>query len=233
MLSIHNITFGYEKRKPVLHNLSLEFSESGVYGLLGKNGTGKSTLLSLTMGLLRPWKGHICWQGEDTSLRRPETLADIFIVPEEYDLPHIGLNDYIRALAPMYPRFSKEVLDRCLDGFEMPREVALGSLSMGQKKKVYMCMALATGCRLLLLDEPTNGLDIPSKSLFRKVIAGNLGEDQTIIISTHQVRDVERLLDHVTMIDQNRVVVNDRMSNLFGDDESIDLERLFLARMNP
>lgn len=230
MLELKNVSFGYTPMQNVIHNFSLDYSENGVYGLLGKNGTGKSTLLYLIMGLLRPKSGQVLFNGVDTSLRVPSTLADMFIVPEEYDLPNISLDAYIKALSPLYPRFSNEILSKCLNGFELGRDIQLKSLSMGQKKKVYMCMALATNTRLLLMDEPTNGLDIPSKSQFRKVIAGSLSDDQTVIISTHQVRDVELLLDHVTMIDENRVLINDRMDNLFKEDEPVDLEKLFNDR---
>src|SRR5574344_513416 len=98
---------------------------------------------------------------------------------------------------------------------------------MGQKKKVYMCIALAAKTHLLVMDEPTNGLDIPSKSMFRKIVAGSTDPDQVVIISTHQVRDVELLLDHVTMIEKNKVLLHTKMDNLFKDDEVINLEEVF------
>jgi ABC-type Mn2+/Zn2+ transport system ATPase subunit len=183
MLQISNINFSYGKGVNVLENFSLDISESGVYGLLGKNGTGKSTLLYLIMGLLRPQAGGITFNGTDTRLRRPEVLQDMFIVPEEYDLPAIKLSKYVSSLKPFYPNFSEDLLKECLEAFDMPYDVNLGSLSMGQKKEVYMCVALATNTRLLLMDEPTNGLDIPSKSHFRKVVSmgmshqGNQGEE--------------------------------------------------------
>ncbi|MDO4823368.1 MAG: ABC transporter ATP-binding protein [Bacteroidales bacterium] len=227
MLEINNITFGYDPVRNIFKGFSMSCQENGVYGLLGKNGTGKSTLLYLIMGMLRPKAGEVRFNGIDTSLRNPETLASMFIVPEEYELPNISLRQYFRTLVPFYPRFSEEMLNKCLDGFEMERDIDLKSLSMGQKKKVYMCLALAANTQLLLMDEPTNGLDIPSKSQFRKVLAGSINEDQTIIISTHQVKDVELLLDHVMMIDDNKVLVNDKMDNLFGEDETVDLEKLF------
>lgn len=227
MLEISNISFQYGNGPKVLDNFSLTLNEGGVYGLLGKNGTGKSTLLYLIMGLLRPKQGTVCYNGISTFLRRPEALEDMFIVPEEYNLPALPLQKYIETIKPFYPRFDEELLHRCLDMFEMPADVNLGALSMGQKKKVYMCVALATRTRLLLMDEPTNGLDIPSKSQFRKVIAGSMDPEQIIVISTHQVRDVELLLDHVTMIENNRVLLNAKMDTLFKDDEVVNLENVF------
>lgn len=208
MLEIQNISYGYRKGFNVFDNFSLDIKEGGIYGLLGKNGTGKSTLLYLIMGLLRPQKGQVLNNGIDTTLRKPEILQEMFIVPEEYNLPSIPLSEYINVIKPFYPNFSDKLLEECLTGFDMPKDLNLGTLSMGQKKKIYMCMALATNTKLLVMDEPTNGLDIPSKSQFRRVVAKGMTDDKTIIISTHQVRDVELLLDHITIIDRNRVLLN-------------------------
>ena len=227
MISIKNIKFGYRSHQEVLDDFSLDFGQSGIYGLLGKNGTGKSTLLYLMMGLLRPQKGSVTIDGISASLRMPEVLQEMFLVPEEYDLPRISLRKYVKAIKPFYPRFDVSMMYRCLENCEMPHDINLGALSMGQKKKVYLSIALAARTHLLLMDEPTNGLDIPSKSQFRKVVAGSTDPDQIVIISTHQVRDVELLLDHVTMIEKNEVLLNTKMDQLFKDDEVINLEEVF------
>lgn len=225
MISIDNIAFGYNRYHNVLENFSLAFKSGGVYGLLGKNGSGKSTLLYLISGLLRPSKGEVRVDGSLSMQRLPQTMQDIFIVPEEYDLPRISLRAYVRALKPFYPRFSDEILEQCLGGFDMSPEVNLGGLSMGQKKKVYMCIALAANTRYLLMDEPTNGLDILSKSQFRKVVIGCMDEEKTIVISTHQVHDVEHMLDHVVIIDRNQVLLD---KSLIESEEQVDLEKLFI-----
>ncbi|MCQ2076979.1 MAG: ABC transporter ATP-binding protein [Bacteroidaceae bacterium] len=232
MLELNNITFHYSPQKSVFHNFTMKYENNGIYGLLGKNGTGKSTLLYLIMGMLHPETGEILFNGINTSLRTPSTLSNMFIVPEEYNIPDIRFSQFTKTLAPLYPRFSEEMLKKCLNGFELSHDVNLGTLSMGEKKKAYMCLALATNPQLLLMDEPTNGLDIPSKSQFRKVLASCMNEDQTVIISTHQVKDVELLLDYVTMIDNNRILINDKMENLFSEDETVDLEKLFNSKLN-
>ena len=226
MIEVKNVTFGYTPYQQVLKDFSLNFREGGVYGLLGKNGTGKSTLLYLITGLLRPRQGAVWVDGNESTRRNPDMLSDLFIVPEEYDLPPISLQNYVKAIRLFYPRFSQELLEQCLREFEMPMDINLGALSMGQKKKVYICIALAANTRYLLLDEPTNGLDILSKSLFRKVVVTGMAEDKTIIISTHQVHDVERLLDHVVIIDHNRVLLDQRLEE--SDEAPIDIEKLFI-----
>lgn len=225
MIDISNVTFEYRKGKPVLKDFSLSFPQGGVYGLLGKNGTGKSTLLYLISGLLRPRHGEVRVDGMLSANRQPEMLREIFLVPEEYDLPSVSLKSYIRALKSFYPRFSDELLRKCIEVFDLEMDMQLGTLSMGQKKKVYMCVALATGTRVLLMDEPTNGLDILSKSQFRKAVVQGMDEDKTVLVSTHQVHDVERLLDHVTIINGNQVLMHGPLNE---DNGPVDLEKLFI-----
>ena len=239
MLKIENVTYGYNAMHNVLENFSLSYEEPGIYGLLGKNGTGKSTLLYLIMGLLHPKQGEITLNGANTQNRLPETLQEMFIVPEEYNLPSIPLPDYLKVLRPFYPNFDEQLMVKLLEMFDMLNvngatldangipQINLGALSMGQKKKVYMCIALAARTKLLLMDEPTNGLDIPSKSQFRKVVAQGMRDDQIVVISTHQVRDVETLLDHVTIIEQNAVLLNERMNM----EEPVNLEELFIQAL--
>ncbi len=225
MIDISNVTFEYRKGKPVLKDFSLSFPQGGVYGLLGKNGTGKSTLLYLISGLLRPRHGEVRVDGMLSANRQPQMLREIFLVPEEYDLPSVSLKSYTRALKSFYPRFSDELLRKCIEVFDLEMDMQLGTLSMGQKKKVYMCVALATGTRVLLMDEPTNGLDILSKSQFRKAVVQGMDEDKTVLVSTHQVHDVERLLDHVTIINGNQVLLHGPLNE---DNGPVDLEKLFI-----
>ncbi|MBR6188005.1 MAG: ABC transporter ATP-binding protein [Prevotella sp.] len=209
MIEIKNMSFKYAGQKNLLFDhFNLRIGENKIYGLLGKNGTGKSTLLYLVAGLLRPTSGCVSVDGNDAYTRKAETLREIFLVPEEFDLPSMTLRRYVELNAPFYPRFSEERLEACLRDFELDTDLQLQSLSMGQKKKVFMSFALATNTKLLLMDEPTNGLDIPSKSQFRKTVAQNMNDDQTIIISTHQVHDVEALLDHILMLNQRELLLN-------------------------
>lgn len=209
MISIQHLTYAYQgSRHKVFDDFSLSLQSGGIYGLLGQNGTGKSTLLYLICGLLRPKKGTVTVDGMVSLKRTPHLLADLFLVPEEFDLPECSLKEYVRVNSVFYPHFSHDMLKSCLDDFGIEPEPNLKRLSMGQKKKVYMSYALATGTRLLLMDEPTNGLDIPSKSLFRKIVAKNMTDDRTLIISTHQVHDIERLLDHIVIIDRSQVLLD-------------------------
>ena len=211
MFTINQLSFGYNKKSGNLfQDFSLELNGGNVYGLLGKNGAGKSTLIYLMTGLLTPQTGEVLFDGENVRKRLPKTMSDIFLVPEEFELPNLTLKKYVDINAPFYPRFSMEDMQRNLDIFEMGNDmnVKLNSLSMGQKKKVFMAFAFATNTRALIMDEPTNGLDIPSKSQFRKLITTGMNDDKMMLISTHQARDISDILDHVTIIDHNKVLLN-------------------------
>ena len=215
MMNVNQVSFGYGRKKAkVLDGFSMNLEKGSVYGLLGKNGTGKSTLLYLMAGLLRPQSGNILYKGVEVTKRYPETLQDMFLVPEEFALPNVSLKQYVQLNAPFYPRFSDELLKACLRDFDMNEDIHLGELSMGQKKKAFMCFALATNTSLLLMDEPSNGLDIPSKSQFRKVIASGMTDDKAVIISTHQVRDIDSLLDHVLIMDGSRLLLNESVASI-------------------
>lgn len=215
MLKVNNLTFRYGRRDlPVLRNLSLDIERGGVYGLLGRNGVGKTTLLYLMAGLLTPGQGGVTLDGTDTRRRLPSTLADIFIVPDEVRLPKMTLAEYVKVMAPLYPDFSHEDLCRNIELFGMDGDVNLGELSLGQMKKVYMSFALACNTSFLLMDEPTNGLDIPGRESFRRLIASCMTDGRAIVISTHQVSDIDRLLDHVIILNDSGVLLNRPMSEI-------------------
>lgn len=224
MIAVNNLTFGYNgSEKAVFKNFNLQLEPGCICGLLGRNATGKSTLLYLISGLLKSYIGEVTIDGERTDYFHKSVLEKIYLVPEEFDLPKVKLSDYIKMYRPFYKNFSQEVMDSCLREFDLNSDMKLDKLSMGTKKKVMMSFALATNTQILLMDEPTNGLDIPSKRQFRKVIANNMTEGRTLIISTHQVHDVEMLLDHVCIISNDGLLLNASMQEIsdqytFGTD---------------
>ena len=215
MLEIRSLSYSYPKAaKPVFFDLGLELQSGNIYGLLGSNGAGKSTLLYLMCGLLRPQYGQVRFNGHDVCLRQPDTLADIFLVSEEFELPPVRLDEFIRINSQFYPRFDRAAMEKYLTDFRLDTHLHLGRLSMGQKKKVFIAFALACNTSLLLMDEPTNGLDIPGKSEFRRALISAMNENRTVVISTHQVRDLDRVLDHVTIVDGGRLLLNSSISAL-------------------
>jgi ABC-2 type transport system ATP-binding protein len=214
MIAFKDVCFSYRRNVPVLSNLSLQIEPGTVCGLLGRNGVGKSTMLYLTAGLLRPRSGQVLCNDYIPSDRQVNFLNDIFIVPEEFDLPPITLDEYVRINSVFYPKFNLDLMHSILEIFALPGSINLGALSLGQKKKAFLSFALACNTSILLLDEPTNGLDITAKRMFRAAITAAMTDDKTIIISTHQVYDVENILDHVVIADNNRILLNRPMIDI-------------------
>ncbi len=213
MISIKNLHFAY-KRKKIFTGLSLDLQPGYIYGLLGKNGTGKSTLLRNISGHLFPDSGSITVSGEIPGKRNPSFLQEVFLVAEEFFLPNITTDKLVKHNAPFYPKFNYDQFNRYIKEFDIPVENPIQDMSYGQKKKVLISFGLACNTSLLLMDEPTNGLDIMSKSQFRKVIAGALDEKKSIIISTHQVKDLENLIDRITIIDEGKILFDQTVEQI-------------------
>jgi len=206
MIKIEQLKFGYSKKKNLFNHLNAEVSIGKVYGLLGHNGAGKTTMLKLIAGLLFPKSGKCSVLEFIPKERNPYFLQELFYVPEEFDFPSISINEFIKAYAVFYPNYAKEIMDEILVEFELKADEKLNAMSFGQKKKFLLAFAISTNCKILLLDEPTNGLDIPSKSKFRKIIARYINDDRSFIISTHQVRDLDNILDSVIIIEKGEVI---------------------------
>lgn len=215
MISMTNVSYCYSgSKRNSISDFNMQLSSGKIVGLLGANGAGKSTLLYLLSGLLKPTEGNVNVSGFNPWDRKPEFLNEIFLVPEELDIPSVTLSKFVDAYAPFYPRFSRETMETALSHFNLTPDIHLGSLSMGQKKKAFLAFALACHTSVLLMDEPTNGLDIPGKSEFRKAVAQTMDDNRTIIISTHQVRDLEQLLDHVLIMDNKGILLDDSIEQL-------------------
>ncbi len=208
MINIQSLTFGYSSRKLLFRNLTLTLPVGRIYGLLGKNGAGKSTLLKNIIGLLFPTHGTITVNEHIPSRRKPSFLQSIYFVPEEVYVPSVSVDKYISLFAPFYPQFDRQALSQYLEQLKVAEKGRLNSFSFGQQKKFIIAFALACNTRLLLMDEPTNGLDIPSKTQFRRLISSVMNDDRMIFISTHQIRDLENLIDHVIVVDNGQLIIN-------------------------
>ena len=212
MVQFADVSFSYRKT-PVFDNVNLSISTGFLYGVLGRNGTGKSTLLYLLSGLLTPAQGKSTVMGYTPYDRHPDFLKQVFMVPEEFYVPDISIDSFVKYYGQFYPLFDSEAFGRNLEAFEVPRQTLL-KMSYGQKKKVLISFGLATGVRLLLMDEPTNGLDVISKGQFRKVIAGSLSQEKAIVISSHQVSDLASLIDHVIVLDSTKITVQSSIRDI-------------------
>ncbi|KDN56059.1 ABC transporter ATP-binding protein [Flavobacterium seoulense] len=214
MINIQHLTFRYKKQDALFTDLSFEQQQGSIVGLLGKNGAGKSTLLQLISGLLKPQTGDLLVNNFKPFDRSPNFLSDIYMVSEEFSFPSITIGLYIKATAPLYPKFDYEKMNHILQQFELETKKNLNGLSHGQRKKFLIAFALSTNCSLLILDEPTNGLDIPSKSLFRKILVSSVSDEQLVLISTHQVKDIETVIDTIVVLDEGKIVYNESVFSI-------------------
>ncbi|HVV55408.1 MAG TPA: ABC transporter ATP-binding protein [Mucilaginibacter sp.] len=208
MIQVQGLDFWYKKGKPVFKNLNLSLAPGHIYGLLGKNGSGKSTLLKCISGLSFPAAGRCTINNIESSKRMVDTLENLFFLPEDIYVPSLTPGQFLKNTAAFYPKFSITEFYAYLKMLDVDPEQVMNNMSYGQQKKAMIAFGLATNTGALIMDEPTNGLDIPSKVQFRKLIASVLNEDRCIIISTHQVRDLDSLIDTVLILDDHRIVIN-------------------------
>ena len=214
MITLKELSFSYSRKKEVLDRINLEVGSGHICGLLGKNGEGKTTLLNLLSGQIFPDQGSCLVLEEIPSERNARFLQQIFLLPEEISMPEVTAIEYIKMYAAFYPTFRDDICKACVESFEINLSDRLSKMSQGQRKKVAITLALAAHTPLLLMDEPTNGLDIPSKATFRRLVASLIDDNQTVIISTPQVRDLESLIDTVLILDQRQILLNKTLNEI-------------------
>jgi ABC-2 type transport system ATP-binding protein len=214
MVEIRNLSFGYSRKKILFDDFNLMLETGRIYGLLGKNGAGKSTLLRTICGLLFPTTGTIAVNGFEPKKRQPAFLQSLYLIPEQTYVPRLSINRYVDLCAPFYPKFDHNQLRFFLEVLDVKGNPKLTDLSFGQQKKFIIAFGLACNTQMLIMDEPTNGLDIPSKSQFRKLMASALTDDRIFIISTHQVRDLDNLIDQVVVVENGEVLLNASINDI-------------------
>lgn len=213
-MNINNLHFGYQESQPVLNGLSVSLSPGHIYGLLGQNGAGKTTLLKLMTGLCFPTSGEIEMLGYQPKNRDSKFLQEIFFIPEDFSLPNMMLNQYAQYYGAFYPRFDYTLFEKALKNFELNTHLSLTSLSHGQKKMFLAAFALSTRAKILILDEPSNGLDISNKQVWKELLLKEISEEQLVIISTHQVHDIENMIDRLLLMKEGKILINTSLMKL-------------------
>ena len=214
MITVKQLSFGYTRRRNIFDSLSLELSKGSIVGLLGRNGEGKTTLLKLLYGQLLRRQGELKVLDSDPKHRAVSFLQQVYLLPEEFRVPPISIRSFFDISAPFYPNYDEAVAKELIDIFGLQWDMNLKKISQGQKKKALIAFALSLRVPLLLLDEPTNGLDIPSKGEFRRAVARYTSDEQTILISTHQVRDLEQLIDRVLIMERGSIFCNATVADI-------------------
>ncbi|MCT4672449.1 MAG: ABC transporter ATP-binding protein [Prolixibacteraceae bacterium] len=210
MIKIKNLHFKYRPTASLFNGLDLSLKSGNIYGLLGGNGSGKSTLLKIIGGLISPHTGEVKVNNHTPFERVPSFLEDIYFIPEEMELPEIKLLQFVNCYKRFYPKFDMNQFQSNIEAFGLTQELNKGinQFSFGQKKKLIISFALATNCSLMIMDEPTNGLDIPSKRIFRQLIASSVDDNKLFIISSHQVRDLFNLMDPIIILQEGELQCN-------------------------
>ncbi|MCL2520897.1 MAG: ABC transporter ATP-binding protein [Spirochaetaceae bacterium] len=222
MINLTSINYRYPKSVLVYQDFSLNLQAGTICGLFGKNGEGKSTLLKLASGLLFPQAGTIMVDEFTPQQRQAAFLANVFFVAEDFKLPKLTQQQYVKLYSAFYPGFSHEQFNSYLAEFEVNNRLPLAKLSFGNKKKFFIAFALATNCKYLLLDEPTNGLDIPSKVILRKLLLQRRNEANLVtLISTHQAHDIEGAINSIIILNGNKVLNQNDLA-LFYDSLHIE-----------
>ncbi len=224
-IEIKNLSFSYNRKVPFLTDINLNIQSGRIYGLLGKNGAGKTTLLKLIAGLRFPQKGTVLIDDYSVKDRNPDFIQNVFYLAEEFYLPAISSKRYVDIYSKFYPNFDMEEYQKAIEEFKVPQTNRLDKMSYGQKKKFLISFGIATNTKLFIMDEPTNGLDIPSKSLYRKMLSSTIKEGRAYIISTHQIKDIELMLDHVVILDEDKIKLDETMANIS--------EKLFFTKDTP
>jgi ABC-2 type transport system ATP-binding protein len=214
MIQIQDLDFAYKKGYPIFTRLNLTLNPGHIYGLLGKNGAGKSTLLKCISGLAFPKAGKCLINGMNAAKRSVAVLEDLYFLAEEIYVPALTSAQFLNRTAAFYPKFSLTDYYAYLKLLDVDPAAVMDKMSYGQQKKAIIAFGLATNTGILIMDEPTNGLDIPSKVQFRKLIASVLNDERCIIISTHQVRDLDSLIDTVLILDDHRIVLENSVDTL-------------------
>ena len=227
MIHLDNIQFGYSQKK-LFEGLSLHLKAGAIYGLLGENGAGKTSLLKMISGLVFPKAGQCRVLDHEPRHRKPSLMRQLYFVADDPYLPTTTARRFADVYGVFYEKFDTPQFLNYLQELQVLPDQKLEKMSFGQRKKTVIAFALATNVPLLLMDEPTNGLDIPSKSVFRKLVAGAMTPDRCIVISTHQVRDLDTLIDNVLVLHKGRIVYQENLNVLAeASDVQPNLEELF------
>ncbi len=231
MIKIEKLAFSYGSNA-VLNDISMELQEVRIYGLLGENGVGKTTLLTLLAGLKEPQAGSITVDGQKPFDRTPSFLTSIYYLPDEVPAARMTAERFAQDRGQFWVNFNMDKFSEIMKVLENDASMRMDQMSYGQLKKTYISFALACNTQYIFMDEPTNGLDIPSKSQFRKAVSKYTSDESTLLISTHQVRDLETIIDPIIILDRKDVLMNASLDEItqklfFDYSTTIDPEALY------
>ncbi|MEO8907674.1 MAG: ABC transporter ATP-binding protein, partial [Microbacteriaceae bacterium] len=213
-ISVHAVTRSFGRTK-ALDEVSFDVPEGSILGLLGRNGAGKTTIMSIIAGQDRPSRGRVEVLGR-TPFENASVLSQISYVrdnqryPDDYKLHHV-----LRIAPDFAPNWNADVAAELIDGFRIPAKTRIKKLSRGQLSSIAIVLGIASRASVTLLDEPYLGLDITARALFHDVLIRDYAaHPRTIVLSTHQIEESERLFDRVVIVDRGTVVLDNDSDEL-------------------
>ena len=214
MIKINNLSKSFDN-KSILKNINFNIEPGTIVGLVGVNGAGKSTLLRTIMGIYFPDNGSILIEDRDV-LKFPEIKEFIGYVADKSDyFNKLKIKNILKQYSLTYKNFDIEKFNKANETFNIPLNTKLGKLSKGNIARVFFMLALSINPKLLVLDEPTSGLDPIAKRNFLKMLVDEVYENKTtVLISSHNLNDLEAICDKIIFIDNGEIVENNSLDNL-------------------
>lgn len=212
LVEIRNLTKIYEKKKVALDHLNLTIGRGKIIGLLGPNGSGKTTMIKLLNGLLVASEGEVLINGKAPG---PESKSIVSYLPERtYFQNSMKVKELIAYFSDFYQDFRPERAKEMLAGLNISEDARLKTLSKGTREKVQLIMVMSRDAQLYILDEPIAGVDPAARDYILKTIITNYNENATVIISTHLISDIERVLDEVIFIRDGRLILQETVEEI-------------------
>jgi len=211
LLECNNLCKSYDD-KEVLKNVDLKIPKGKIIGLLGKNGTGKTTLIKLMNDLLIPTSGEILINGQKVGI---ESKKIISYLPEKTYLDReMKVKDAIKYFEEFYNDFDSKKAIKLIDDLDLDINTKISKMSKGMQEKLQLILVMSRNAELYILDEPLGGVDPATRDYILDTILSNFCEGSSVIISTHLIADIERILDEVIFIDKGKIILTSSADEL-------------------
>lgn len=221
ILSIRGLSKSYNQLKAI-QNLNLEISKGQAYGILGPNGSGKTTTLSIVTGILRQNSGTFSWYGKEPGPEQRRSIGSLIEMPHFY--PYLSLEKNLRIICDI-KRISYSDIDRVLESAKLleRKRSRFSTMSLGMKQRLGLAAALIGNPKVLVLDEPTNGLDPEGIAEVREMVLGQVKEGKTLIFASHILSEVEKICSHVAILKKGELLANGPVKELLTEKEIIEV----------
>ncbi len=219
IVKINNLTKSYGSRK-VLENVSYELEEGQIIGLLGPNGSGKTSMIKILVGLINDYSGNVTIDGLKPGAKTKSMVA--YLPEKTYLASWMTADDAVNYIADFYDDFDKKKAMEMLDLFQLPHKQKARTMSKGQQEKLQLILVMCRNARLYILDEPMGGVDPAARDFILDAIIKNRPEGSTLLMSTHLIHDIEGVLDSIVMIGRGKLLMQDSVEHLTSAGKTVN-----------